>query len=194
MLKGVKENMSRVNLGAKPYLIPQPVMLIGTYDENGKANLMNAAWGGIVGADEIIVELGSHKTTDNLKFKKAFTVSIADAEHVIASDYVGIVSGRNEPEKLKHAGFTAIKNEFVDDPLFEELPLTLEVELIEVLSGNKYLGKIRNVSADERILGEDGTISLEKFFPIIFDAVHHGYYRLGEKVGTAFSDGNALKD
>ena len=46
------------NLGAKPMLAPQPVMMIGTYDADGNANVMNAAWGGIVGANEIIFALG----------------------------------------------------------------------------------------------------------------------------------------
>ena len=64
----------RKNFGAKPFLYPQPVMILGTYDENGKANAMNAAWGGIVGANEIIVDLSAHKTTDNIIKNKAFTV------------------------------------------------------------------------------------------------------------------------
>ena len=72
----------RKNFGAKPFLYPQPVMILGTYDENGKANAMNAAWGGIVGANEIIVDLSAHKTTDNIIKNKAFTVGVADLEHL----------------------------------------------------------------------------------------------------------------
>ena len=182
----------RKNLGAKPYMFPQPVLIIGTYDENGKANAMNAAWGGIVGMKEIIVDLGSHKTTDNIMLKKAFTISIADVEHTVACDYVGIASGRKTANKMEKAGFTTVKSEFVDAPIINELPLALECELIEVINGSKYLGRIVNVSADESILGEDGDVSLEKFFPIIFDTAHSGYYRLGDKVGQAFSDGKQL--
>ncbi|MCR5150889.1 MAG: flavin reductase family protein [Clostridiales bacterium] len=180
------------NLGARPYIFPQPVLIIATYDENGKANAMNAAWGGIVGMNEVIVDLGSHKTTDNLKIKKAFTIGIADVEHTVACDYVGIASGRKVADKMEKAGFTTVKSEFVDAPVINELPLALECELVEVLDGGKYLGKIVNVSADESILGEDGDVSLDKFFPIIFDTAHSGYYRLGEKVGQAFSDGKKL--
>lgn len=184
--------MSRKSLGVKPYLFPQPVMIIGTYDENGKANAMNAAWGGIAGSDEIIIDLGSHKTTKNISLKKAFTVSIADADHVIACDYVGIVSANNEPDKLEKAGFTVTKSEFVDAPIINELPLALECELVKVIDGTKYLGKIKNVSADESILS-GGDVTLEKFFPIIYDTAGHGYYKLGEKVGNAFKDGTAFK-
>lgn len=182
----------RKNFGAKPFLFPQPVMIIGTYDGEGKPNAMNAAWGGIVGMNEIIIDLASHQTTDNILLNKAFTVSAADVEHVVACDYVGIVSARNEPDKMKKAGFTTVKSEFVNAPIIQELPLTLECRLKQVLDG-KILGEIVNVCADESILGEDGEISLEKFSPITYDTVHYGYYRLGERVGTAFSDGKQLK-
>ena len=183
----------RKNFGAKPYLFPQPVMIIGTYDENGKANAMNAAWGGIVGSDEVIVDLGSHKTTDNIMLNKAFTVSVGDVEHMLACDYVGLVSGNKEENKMEKAGFTTTKSEFVNAPVINELPLTLECELADVTDGSKFIGKIVNVSIDESVLGDDGELSLEKFSPITYDTVHYGYYRLGEKVGNAFKDGAALK-
>ncbi len=105
------------NFGAKPLLFPQPVMIIVTYDAEGKANAMNAAWGGIVGPKEIIIDLSHHKTTDNLAVNPYFTVAIADAEHVIACDYVGIVSGAKEPNKMAKAGFTTRKSEFVNAPM-----------------------------------------------------------------------------
>lgn len=181
------------NFGAKPYLFPQPVMIIATYDENGKANAMNAAWGGIVGMNEIIMDLSSHKTTDNLLKAKAFTVSVADVEHLAACDYVGIVSANKEPNKMEKAGFTTVKSEFVNAPVINELPLTLECELKQVIDGSKFIGEIKNVSIDESVLGDDGELDLNKFSPITYDTVHYGYYRLGEKVGTAFSDGAKLK-
>lgn len=183
----------RKNFGAKTYLFPQPVMIIATYDENGKANAMNAAWGGIVGANELIIDLGAHKTTENILKTKAFTVSVADVEHMVACDYVGIVSAKKDPDKMEKSGFTTVKSEFVNAPIINELPLTLECELKQVFGGSKFIGEIKNVSIDERVLGEDGELDLNKFSPITFDTVHHGYYRLGEKVGNAFADGAKLK-
>lgn len=183
----------RKNFGAKPFLFPQPVMIIGTYDETGKANAMNAAWGGIVGNDEIIIDLGSHKTTDNLIKTKAFTVSVADVEHLVSCDYVGVVSANQEPEKMKKAGFTTTKSSFVNAPIINELPLTLECVLTQIIDGGKFIGKIQNVSVDEKILGDDGEIDLDKFSPITYDTVHYGYYKLGERVGNAFQDGKKLK-
>lgn len=181
------------DFGAKPFLYPQPVMIIGTYDENGNPNAMNAAWGGIVGANEIIVDLGNHKTTDNLRKNKAFTVSIADTAHVVACDYVGVVSANNTPDKMEKAGFTTTKSAFVHAPVINELPLVLECALKQVIGGSKFIGEIKNVRADESILGADGEIDLNKFHPITFDPVHHGYYELGNRVGNAFKDGMKLK-
>lgn len=183
----------RKNFGAKPYLCPQPVMIIATYDENGKANAMNAAWGGIVGSNEIMIDLGSHKTTENTLKIKAFTVSVADVKNVVACDYVGVVSGNNEPDKMKKAGFTTTKSEFVNAPVINELPLALECVLTKVIDESKYLGEIKNVSIDESVLDDNGELDLSKFIPITYDHVFHGYYRLGEKVGNAFSDGQELK-
>lgn len=183
----------RKNFGAKPFLYPQPVMIIGTYDEEGQANAMNAAWGGIVGMNEIIVDLSSHKTTENLMKTKAFTVSVADAAHMAACDYVGVVSANKEPDKMQKAGFTTVKSEFVNAPVINELPLTLECVLTQVVDGSKFIGEIKNVSVDESILGEDGKIDLDKFTPIIYDTVHYGYHKMGERIGNAFQDGKQLQ-
>ena len=183
----------RKNFGVKTYIYPQPVLIIGTYDESGNPDAMNAAWGGICDYDKVAVDLGSHKTTDNIAVTKAFTVAVADAAHVVGCDYVGVVSGRNEPDKMKKAGFTTIKSEFVNAPVINELPITLECELLKIVDGGMYIGKIVNVSADEKYLGEDGEPDLSKFTPITFDPVHHKYIALGEEVGQAFSDGKKIK-
>lgn len=185
----------RKNLGAKTYLYPQPVLIVGSYDENGVADAMNAAWGGISGGNQISMCLSAgHKTVKNILVRKAFTVSIADATNVVACDYVGIVSGNTVPNKMEKAGFHTIKSEFVDAPLIEELPLALECKMISYDEASGHLvGEIINVSADERILGEEDKIDVIKMEPIAFDPCNHTYLKLGEKVGNAFCDGAVLK-
>lgn len=182
----------RKNFGKKPWVYPQPVLMIGTYDENGTPNLMNAAWGGQYGTNTVMLCLGSHKTTDNIKLKGAFTVSFATAGTVIPCDYVGIVSANNEPNKLKKAGFTVVKSEFVDAPIINELPLTLECKLLKFNEDGNVIGEIINVSADESILTDDN-VDYKKLDAIIFDPTAAAYIRLGEKVGNAFKDGAKLK-
>ena len=140
--------MSRVNFGAKPIMFPQPVLIIATYDENGVPNAMNAAWGITTDFSEITISLGEHKTTDNLEVRKAFTVSMATEDQVVACDYVGIESGRKVPDKFEKAGFHATKSEFVDAPLIDELPLALECR-VKSFEDGILIGEIVNVSADD---------------------------------------------
>lgn len=184
----------RKDFGTKPWFYPLPVLIIGTYDENGKADAMNAAWGGLYDANMVELCLSAgHKTTQNIKAKGAFTVSFADAAHVAACDYVGLVSANNTPDKMEKAGFTTEKSAFVDAPIICELPMALECRLVKVTEDGNIIGEIVNVNADESILGEDGMIDAAKLQAISFDPVHNDYLVLGEKVGKAFSDGNALK-
>ena len=186
--------MSKVNLGAKPLMYPQPVLIIATYDENGVPNAMNAAWGGIFTDETIGICLSEgHKTTKNILATKAFTVSVATADTVVACDYVGIVSGNKEPEKFAKAGFTAVRSEVVNAPIIQELPMALECEVVSYdAESNHLVGRIVNVSADEKIL-TDGKIDYRKLRPITYDPINHHYIELGEMVGNAFSDGKKLK-
>ena len=181
----------RKNLGAKAYLYPMPVLIIGTYDEYGKPNAMNAAWGGISEETQISICVDSgHKTAKNVVKQGAFAVSIADVENVVARDYVGIVSGNKEPNKIEKTGWHITKSEFVDAPLFDELPMALECKLISYDEEScRLIGEIVNVCADEGILDENGKIDLNKFIPITFDPVHHTYRKIGDVVRQAFSDG-----
>ena len=185
----------RKNYGAKAMLYPMPVLIIGSYDENGTPDAMNAAWGGISEETQISICVSEdHKTTKNIISRGAFTVSVADTENVIACDYVGVVSGNKESDKIKKTGWTVLKSEFVDAPLFEELPMALECKLISYDEEScRLVGEIVNVCADERILNAEGKIDLEKFSPITYDPVHHTYRKLGEVVGQAFSEGLKLK-
>lgn len=169
-------------------------MIIGTYDENGTADAMNAAWGGLYDANMVELCLSAgHKTTRNIKEKGAFTISFADAAHVAACDYVGIVSANDTPDKMEKAGFTTVKSAFVDAPIICELPMALECRLVKVTEDGNIIGEIVNINADENVLGEDGLIDAAKLQAISFDPVHNDYLVLGEKAGNAFSDGNKLK-
>ncbi len=184
----------RKNFGAKTWLYPMPVLIIGTYDENGTPNAMNAAWGGIYDTDQIMVCLADdHKTTENIKKTGAFTVSFATAETVVPCDYVGIVSANDIPDKFARAGFHATKSEFINAPLIDELPMAVECKLIKFNEDGICIGEIVNVSADESILDETGKIDAKALDPIIYDSVTHAYRSLGEKVGQAFSDGKKIK-
>ena len=184
----------RKNFGAKTYMYPMPVLIVAAYGEDGTPNAMNAAWGGISDDAQVALCLSAgHKTTRNILARGAFTVSMADAAHVVECDYLGVVSGNKVPNKLEKAGFHVTKSEYVDAPLIDELPVTLECRLLKVNEDGNIIGQIVNVSAEENVLGADGSIDFTKFHPISFEPAHNAYHVLGEKVGNAFQDGGQLK-
>ena len=184
----------RKNFVAKTWLYPMPVLIVGTYDENGKPDAMNAAWGGIYDTNQVMVCLADeHKTTENIKKTGAFTISFATTKTVVPCDYVGIESANDTPDKFERAGFHATKSKFVNAPIIDELPMAVECRLIKFNEDGICIGEIVNVSADDSVLDESGKVDAKKLDPIIYDSVTHAYWSFGEKVGQAFSDGKKIK-
>ena len=185
----------RKDFGSKPYLYPQPVLMIASYDQEGTPDVMNAAWGGISDDNQISMCLSAgHKTVKNILERKAFTVSMADAAHVKECDYLGIVSANQVPDKVAKAGFHTTKSSYVDAPIIDELAMALECKLISYDPEScRMVGEIVNVSIDESVLTEDGKVDVSKLNPITFDPINSAYLKLGEKAGNAFSDGKSLK-
>lgn len=186
----MRKNLEKVNS------IPNPVLMVATYDEDGKADVMNVAWGGQCGPQHIAINIGQHKTTDNIKAKQEFTVSFATKDTLEVSDYFGIASGA-DVDKIEQSKVTVTKAEKVDAPIIEEYPLTFECKVIEIeekLGENRIVGEVVNVSADESVLDENGNLALEKLQPIIFDGYNAAYNIVGEKVGNAFADGKKLME
>ena len=183
----------RKNFGVKTWLCPQPVIILATYNEDGTPNAMNAAWGGICDFDKVCIDMSEHKTTENIARTHAFTLSFGTLKYAAACDYLGLVSGKDVPDKVSKAGFTTEKSGFVNAPILRELPVTLECELYKILDDGMYIGKIVNVSADEKFLGADGLPDYTSFTPITFDPIHDRYIALGDIAGQAFADGQKLK-
>lgn len=185
----------RKNFGAKTMCYPMPVFILATYNADGTPNAMNAAWGGISEEQQITICVDSeHKTAENLLARKAFTVSMATAQQLVACDYVGLVSGKDVPDKFARAGFSAIRSEFVDAPLIAQLPMALECRVLSYDTEScRLVGQIVNVCAEESVLDADGKVDVAKLQPLTYDSMHHQYLALGAPVGHAFRDGLALK-
>lgn len=177
-------------------IFPMPVLMVATYNEDGTVDVMNAAWGTMQERDHVALNLTeTHKTVKNIKARKAFTVSIADAAHVTEADYFGVVSGNKEPKKFENSGLTALKAECVDAPVINEFPLCLECEFVEFQSegyGIGVIGKVVSITADESVMA-GGKVDMSLVNAIAFDPYTHGYYRVAERVGEAFKDGLSLK-
>ena len=179
------------------WLLPQPVLIIGTYNKEGKPNAMNAAWGGQWDMHEIIISLGSHQTTDNLAVNPEFTVTFATADSLVASDYVGIVSGRDTADKMEKTDWTIEKAPNVNAPVFKEFPMTLECRVKQKIeeseTGYYLIAEIVNILCNEDYLEEDGKPDVEKMKLITYNPIQHTYIRLGNTEGKAFSDGKQMK-
>lgn len=182
----------RKNIKITEAIFPMPVLMIATYNEDGSVDVMNAAWGTMFDRHQVILNITeSHKTVKNMKERKAFTVSIADAKHVTEADYFGVVSANTVKDKFEKSGLTTTKSNNVDAPIINEFPLCMECEFVEI-NETGVVGTVVSVTADESVL-TDGKVDIEKVNAIAFDPYTHGYYRVSERVGEAFKDGLKLK-
>lgn len=177
-------------------IFPMPVLMVATYNEDGSVNVMNAAWGTMQERGHVALNLTeTHKTVINIKARKAFTVSIADAAHVVEADYFGVVSGNTEPKKFEKSGLTASKSELIDAPVINEFPICMECEFIEYQSndyGCGVIGKVVRITADEKVMNGD-QIDMSLVNAIAYDPYTFGYYKVTERVGNGFEDGLQLK-
>ena len=179
------------------WLLPQPVLIIGTYNADGTPNAMNAAWAGQWDGTQIMISMGAHATTDNLARCPEFTVAFATADTLVSSDFVGILSAQKCNDKFERTGWKAEKAEDVKAPVFDVFPMTLECRINEKLyeseTGCYIIADIVKILCKEDFLAEDGKPDVEKMKLITFDPIHNTYISLGETVGRAFHDGSALK-
>lgn len=194
----VQEVAGRKNFGGQhPIITPLPCIMIATWDENKVPDVMMAAWGGQCDMNQIQFELSDHKTTRNIRLNKAFTISFADKNTVAESDYFGIVSANNVPDKVAKAGFTITPSPNVNAPIINEYPLTLECVAVEIQDyedgGARIIGEVVNWSADESIL-TDGKVDIMKLQPIIYNSAVHTYHVVGEEVGKAWGSGKSLME
>jgi len=188
----------RKDLGVMPAAFPMPVLMIATYNKDNTVNVMNMAWGGICGGKYIALNISeTHQTSENIKMRGAFTVSIADRKHLAEADYFGIVSGSDVPEKFSHTNMSSTKSQFVDAPIVEEWPVTMECRVAKIQKdpefGFRVIGEIMNVSAHEDVLDEDGKVDVSKVDAVAFDNFRNDYYAIGEKVGAAWGIGMELE-
>ncbi len=187
----------RKNFKPENMHFPMPVLIISTYGEDGSIDVMTAAWSTMEDTDMILIELTKdHLTSENIQKVKAFTVGYCDVKNIEAGDFVGLVSGKNDPEKFTKTGWTATKSEFVNAPVIDQLPITMECELGRISTENDdfaVYGKIKNVSVREDLIDEKGKIDYEKAALVTYNSIDSSYHVIGEKVAKAFSVGLKMR-
>ena len=186
------------SVGAKALVYPTPVFVVGTYDKEGKPNVMTASWGGICCSDPPCVSVALRKgryTYENIMVHKAFTVGVPSRDHLREVDYFGMVSGK-KADKFAATGLTPIKSELVHAPYVEEFPFSLECKVlhtIEIGLHTLFVGEILDIKADESVLGKKGLPHMEKVRPFTYAPEYMTYYATGEFLGKVFSLGKAIK-
>ena len=183
----------KLNIQEKAAIFPMPVLMIATYNEDGSVDVMNAAWGCMLNMSQIALNLTeTHKTVENIKRTGAFTVALADRDHVAEADYFGMVSSYDDPMKFEKSGMHAIKSEVVDAPIIDEFPIVMECKFVEYQDddlGIGVIGDIVNVQAEEYVLDEEGKVDASKLNALVFNSFKRDYYSIGERVAKAFSEG-----
>ncbi len=185
------------SLGAqRAPLFPMPVLIIGTYDENGTPNVMTMAWGGITFNEKITLNINRHhKTAKNIQASKAFTVSVATAESIREADFCGIVSANDTPDKVARSGLHVYPSERVNARIVDELPMAMICELADIVEEKQTLhitGTIVDVLADEDVLSEDDNIIAAHLHGVVYDTFGQNYYAIGEKIADAQGIGKEL--
>jgi flavin reductase (DIM6/NTAB) family NADH-FMN oxidoreductase RutF len=189
----------KLSLPPQTILLPCPVLIVGTYDADGKPNIMNAAWGGIASSKPPCISVSLREATltyHNIRHSQAFTVNIPSEKYTREADYVGIVSGRTV-DKFKETGLTPLKSERVNAPIVKEFPYALECRLyreVELGLHTMFVGEIVGMVADEDVLSSNQLPDIEKVRPMLFGSFGAmGYYGIGERLGTAFTIGKELQ-
>lgn len=184
------------SIGTTAAMYPCPVLIVGTYDTDGTANAMNVTWGGQCGPKHVSLALSAHKTTDLIASQQCFTVGIVNEKNLAAADYVGLISGSKEPNKVVKAGWTAIAGERVYAPVFQELPATMECKVVSIseeFGETRIVGEIVNTQVNDEFVDDQGKVDVSGMDILSFISADTGYYVLGGKVGQAFHDGAVLK-
>ena len=182
------------DLKTTPALFPMPVILIVTYNEDGSVDVMNAAWGCAFDYSQLYLNLDpGHKTFKNIERTKCFSVSLGDADHIIESDYFGMVSANKVKDKFAKSGLHASKGEKVNAPVIDEFSIVMECEAVEIDKERGIIGEIKRLAVEEKYLDANGKVDVEKLNIISYDPFNHGYYVVNKKVGQAFSDGKKIK-
>ncbi len=124
-----------------------PIFIIGTYDEEGNPNAVNAILGEMSCSDPQHISISIKETTSthkNILDKEAFTVNIPSQTYIDETGHLMTECGKNE-DKFDSTGLTPVKSELVDAPYIQEFPLALECKLVDTTQSGLctcFIGKV----------------------------------------------------
>ena len=193
----LSEFIMKKSLGANTIVPTTTVWVVGTYNQEGKPNVMTAAWGGVCCSQPPCIYVSLRRATHtygNIMERKAFTVSIPSETFTKEADYFGISSGKTV-DKFSATGLTPVKSDLVDAPYVKEFPLVIECKLLKIVEiglHTEFIGEIVDVKADSIVLNEKNLPDIKKVKPIIWNPAEMTYHIVGKRTGQAFSIGKNM--
>jgi flavin reductase (DIM6/NTAB) family NADH-FMN oxidoreductase RutF len=186
------------SIGARALAYPTPVWVIGSYDREGRPNIMTAAWCGVTCSKPPSVGVSLRKATHSyacLMERRAYTVNIPSAKHAKEADFCGMASGR-DTDKFAKTGLTAVRSELVDAPYVAEFPLILECRVthtLEIGLHTQFIGEIMDIKVDTDVLNESGLPDMALVQPFVYAPVQQKYFTLGHEIGRGYDLGKEKK-
>lgn len=185
-------------LGPLPLLFPMPALLVGTANKDGTANAMTAAWSSVCCHRPPCVGVAirhNRLTFSNLQNKKAFTLNIPKSVQAAEVDYLGMISGEDQPNKLDVVGFEATAGTTVDAPNIAACPVNIECKLVDRMalgSHSWFVGEVTQVHVDETFITPGGQINVNALDPLIYATSSSQYHAIGDAIANAYSVGKSF--
>ena len=168
-------------------LYPLPAVMISCADEEGRSNIMTAAWTGTICSDPVMVSVSirpERYSHDVIARTGEFVINLTTEEMAKATDYCGVTSGR-DVDNFQRCGLHKEEADEVNVPMLVESPVNIECRVREVHeygSHTMFVADVICVHADEKYMNESGRFELEKSNPLAYS--HGTYFGLTSPKGT----------
>ena len=189
------------NLKLRTLMYPAPAVVASAYDKEGNVDACTLAFATMCSHKPpcVLIAINStlkRKTLKSILETNAFCIGFPSIENLSEIDYLGIETGYNV-NKIEKIDFTSTPALKIYAPIINEFKLSMECEvkhIVDVGSHTQIFGEVVNIQAEDEIINEKGKIDFKKLNPIIYDDVGYDYYKVGEKIASAFNIGKKFKD
>jgi len=169
--------------GTFEYPIPAAMVSCGTME---KSNIITVAWTGVINTNPAMVYISvrpERYSYEIIKKTEEFVINLTNEDLAFATDWCGVKSGK-DVNKFEMMKLTKQKANFVNCPMIEEAPVSIECKVKEIKklgSHDMFIAEVLAVNADEKYFDKDGAFDISKCNLIAY--ANGGYYALGKKVG-----------
>ena len=177
--------MGKLNWKPGNMLYPLPVVMVSVR-HNNRNNIITVAWAGTICSDPAMLSISVRKERYSYHMideSKEFVVNLTTKDLVFATDYCGVVSGR-DVDKFKKMNLTAIDSQYVSAPSIKESPVNIECRVVkqeDLGTHTIFMAEILGVTVDDSYLDETNRFNLRDADLIVYS--HGRYYNLKDELG-----------